>query len=210
MSESKPKLVELDYDEIKLIISKLEGVNSEERDRKIAKAICSKFGTKEQFNIVPFGNKMLLAKELYEICCYPRPTKYEEISQYEKDVWEIKVSIIYDIIETKEQGEKVDLDEDKLMDLLIEYDREQYPGDWENPNEEKIRMICANKDIVKIICSKFSIPKQRELPSVTDIEIVIDRIIAHCKSMPKEYEAIQWFPKNTLATAIHDMLKGVK
>ena len=38
-------LVALDYDEIKSIISKLNWVNSDERDRKIATAICSKFGT---------------------------------------------------------------------------------------------------------------------------------------------------------------------
>ena len=37
-----------------------------------------------------------LAKELYEVCCYPEPTPYNNIAQNDKDVWKYRASIILD------------------------------------------------------------------------------------------------------------------
>lgn len=37
-----------------------------------------------------------LAKEMFEVCCFPDPTLYKNISQDEKDVWNYRASIILD------------------------------------------------------------------------------------------------------------------
>jgi hypothetical protein len=43
-------------------------------------------------------SKIKLAKELYEICCYPDPTPWKDISQDEKDVWIYRADILRDSI----------------------------------------------------------------------------------------------------------------
>ena len=48
--------------------------------------------------LIPIGNKMLVAKELYEICCYPDPTKWEDLPEPERDVWQTRASIFADTI----------------------------------------------------------------------------------------------------------------
>ena len=49
--------------------------------------------------------------------------------------------------------------------------------------------------------------KERKV-SLDDIDTTIQRIIDHCKTLPKEYEAIQWFPKKTLGKAIYELTRS--
>lgn len=66
--------------------------------------------------------------------------------------------------QSPESSGLVALDEDELMKLLIKYHKQCYPEDWKEPDIETTRMITANKDIVKIICSKFGTQQSKLVP----------------------------------------------
>ena len=92
-----------------------------------------------------------LAKELFEVCCFPDPTKWEEIKEDEKDVWKYRASIILDKYSLHPQQckkELKELDFKVIFDML--FDRTQYSVD-------------SCKDIADEICKKFGSPVSKEV-----------------------------------------------
>lgn len=43
--------------------------------------------------LVPIGEEVL-AKELYEVCCYPDPTTWEELDDNDKSIWRTRSAIL--------------------------------------------------------------------------------------------------------------------
>ena len=111
-----------------------------------------------------------LAKELFEVCCFPDPTKWEEIKEDEKDVWKYRASIILDKYSRHPQQckkELKELDFKVIFDML--FDRTQYSVD-------------SCKDIADEICKKFGSPVSEEVSEEEIFNIISDR--THCSTEP--------------------------
>lgn len=144
-----------------------------------------------------FGDDHLWSQIVNNYCLHPPTLLKEDISIHgvhiTKDGKRVDPKDFY-----KPSPTLIALDLGKLSDVIEDY----------KLNEE-LDAVSENrppKNLAWVIYSKFGQSPCR-MPSETELEDIIERVIKHCETMPKEYEAIQWFPKQTLAQAILHFLK---